>query len=257
MSFRINSGGFRVSSGGFRVAPLPTIITDGLVLYLDAGNTASYPGSGTTWTDLSGNGNNGTLVNGPTFSSANSGNIVFDGTDDYADLVNNSNTLFSNSQSHSFSLWLRKNGNNSGNFAYIYDRYGTYRTPGLLFDLNTNTLVVEWRTSTNAAWTFLSSGLAVDTNIWNFVTVTINAPGTGQTKTINVYLYKSTGLNTATMTSGTDWNADTNGPFSLGVSISNGTYFNGAIAQVLTYNKVLSASEVSQNYNALKSRFGL
>ena len=61
----------------------PKIITNGLVLYLDAANRNSYPGSGTTCTDLSGNNNNFTLVNGPTFSSGNMGNIVFDGTDDY------------------------------------------------------------------------------------------------------------------------------------------------------------------------------
>jgi hypothetical protein len=60
----------------------PHIVTDGLILSLDAANNKSYPRSGTTWNDLSGNGNNGTLVNGPTFSSANGGSIVFDGTND-------------------------------------------------------------------------------------------------------------------------------------------------------------------------------
>ena len=59
------------------------IITSGLVLFLDAGNTSSYPGSGTTWTDLSGNGNNGTLTNGPTYTSSNGGAIVFDGINDF------------------------------------------------------------------------------------------------------------------------------------------------------------------------------
>ena len=61
----------------------PDIITDGLVLYLDAANTKSYIGSGTTWKDLSGNSNDGTLTNGPTFDSGNSGSIVFDGVDDF------------------------------------------------------------------------------------------------------------------------------------------------------------------------------
>ena len=64
----------------------PKIITDGLVLALDAGNTKSYPGSGTVWTDLSGNNNTGTLTNGPTFNAANGGSIVFDGTNDYVTL---------------------------------------------------------------------------------------------------------------------------------------------------------------------------
>ena len=61
----------------------PKIVTNGLVLYLDAANKKSYPGSGTTWTDLSGNNNTGTLTNGPTFDSNNGGSIVFDGTNDY------------------------------------------------------------------------------------------------------------------------------------------------------------------------------
>ena len=68
----------------------PNIVEDGLVLALDAGNTKSYPGSGTTWTDLSGKGNNGTLTNGPTFDSGNGGAIFFDGGNDY---VTTGNTL--------------------------------------------------------------------------------------------------------------------------------------------------------------------
>jgi uncharacterized delta-60 repeat protein len=67
----------------------PRIVTDGLVLALDAANPKSYPGSGTTWTDLSGNGNTGTLTNGPTYSSANGGSIAFDGVDDYSALTSN------------------------------------------------------------------------------------------------------------------------------------------------------------------------
>ena len=61
----------------------PEITESGLVLALDAGNLKSYPTTGTTWTDLSGRGNTGTLTNGPTYSSANGGSIVFDGVNDY------------------------------------------------------------------------------------------------------------------------------------------------------------------------------
>ena len=66
----------------------PSIVTDGLSLYLDAANTRSYPGSGTAWYDLSGNVNHGTLVNGPTFDSGNAGSIVFDGTNKYVNFPN-------------------------------------------------------------------------------------------------------------------------------------------------------------------------
>ena len=71
------------------LAHSPKIVTNGLVLCLDAGNTKSYPGSGTAWTDLSGRGNNGTLTNGPTYSSTNGGSVVFDAVDDYVTVPHN------------------------------------------------------------------------------------------------------------------------------------------------------------------------
>jgi hypothetical protein len=124
--------------------------------------------------------------------------------------------------------------------------------PGILFILTSNTLAVEWWSS---GWQLLNTGLTLEENIWNYVTVTIDAPGAGQTKTVKVYVYKSTGLTTAVKTNNTDWNASSNGQFAVGKSISNNTYFQGKIAQVTTYNKKLSDSEVLQNYNAQKARF--
>ena len=227
------------------------IVTDGLVFAVDANNIVSYPKSGTTLYNLTGS-TNCTLTNGPTFSLGNGGSISLDGVDDFIDGNGNPQVLFDNNQSHSFSLWIKKSGNNSGYYAYIYDKYGTTRIPGLLFVLDSNTLAVEWWAG---YWVFLNTGLEVENDIWNFVTVTVNAPGAGQTKTVNVYLYKSTGLQTATVSSAADWNASTNSSFALGKSLSNGTYFNGDIAQVLTYNKALSAAEVQQNYQATQYRF--
>jgi hypothetical protein len=86
----------------------PKIVTDGLVLCLDAANSRSYPGSGTTWFDLSGNGNNGTLANGPTFNANNNGSIVFDGTNDYVEITNrNTNLEFQPSQAFTVSTWFK------------------------------------------------------------------------------------------------------------------------------------------------------
>jgi hypothetical protein len=228
------------------------IVTDGLVFAVDANNIVSYPKSGTSVYNLTGSGTTGTLTNGPTFSPLNGGSISLDGTDDYINGNSNAQVLFNNSQNHSFSLWIKKSGNNSDNYAYIYDKYGTTRIPGLLFVLNSNTLAVEWWAG---FWVFLDTGLQVENDIWNFITVTIDAPGVGQTKTAKVYLYKSTGLVTATVSSATDWDASTNGAFNIGRSISNGTTFNGDIAQVLTYNKKLTDAEVQQNYQATQYRF--
>jgi hypothetical protein len=88
------------------IANAYSIITSGLLLNLDAGNTASYPGTGTTWTDLSGNGYNGTLTNGPTYSSSNGGTIVFDGTNDVASFGNILNIGLS---SWTMSCWVKFN----------------------------------------------------------------------------------------------------------------------------------------------------
>ena len=87
----------------------PNIITDGLVLYLDAANTKSYPGSGTTWRDLSKSQLNGTLTNGPTFNSANGGSIVFDGTNDYVDNIGDlsSFSFIQNTNIFSVSFWFK------------------------------------------------------------------------------------------------------------------------------------------------------
>ena len=95
----------------------PKIVTSGLVLCLDAANKRSYPGTGTTWTDLSGNSNNGTLTNGPTFSAGNQGSIVFDGTNDYA-----YQSLFTNAitTTLTFDVWVKfSDAGSSGRYIII------------------------------------------------------------------------------------------------------------------------------------------
>ena len=99
----------------------PTTVTSGLVLCLDAGNAKSYPGSGTVWTDLSGNGNTGTLINGPTYNSANGGSIVFDGVNDYANIgVGRGVNQFSGN--FAVSVWVMRlsGGPNFGNVCGDY-----------------------------------------------------------------------------------------------------------------------------------------
>ena len=81
----------------------PRVVTDGLVLALDAADRNSYSGSGTSWTDLTGRGNNGTLANGPTYSSDNRGSLVFDGTDDEITTTN----LITNPAIFTICCWFR------------------------------------------------------------------------------------------------------------------------------------------------------
>ena len=88
----------------------PTIVTDGLVFAVDAANYQSYPGSGTTWSDLV-NGNDGTLTNGPTFDSGNGGSIVFDGSDDYMSTTYSTPTSLQGDPNFTVCGWFKRSGN--------------------------------------------------------------------------------------------------------------------------------------------------
>ena len=122
MSFNVGprtisaTGGSIKRVGNYRVHTFPSeLVSDGLVLNLDAGDPRSYPSSGTTWTDLSGNGNTGTLTNGPTYSNGNGGALVFNGTNSYVTVGSFSSNLnaANNSPNITISFWAnltRKSG---------------------------------------------------------------------------------------------------------------------------------------------------
>ena len=103
----------------------PKIVKDGLVLCLDAGNSESYPGSGTTWTDLSGNGNNGTLTNGPTFNTGSLGSISFDGINDYCDVGNTLTNGFTEMTISVFAKTITLSA-----FEYIITKYSFFSDSG-------------------------------------------------------------------------------------------------------------------------------
>ena len=213
------------------------IVRDGLVLNLDAGNLASYPGSGTTWTDLSGNNNTGTLTNGPTYSSANGGSIVFDGTNDYIQINQTLTTPFTitefiryTDQAKTMNTYMNTNPhtvlgislNRFGGgelYVYIGNGSGWVGAPGIIS--SSNMLVNTWYqvsfTSTGSGSTLYLNGNIVGTSIYS-------PSGWGST-------------------------------YYLGSLDSGGEYLKGNIANTQVYNRALSATEVSQNYNALKSRY--
>jgi hypothetical protein len=97
-----------------RIAYYGGIVTNGLVLALDAAKKDSYPGSGTLWRDISGNGNNGTLTNGPTFNSGNGGSIVFDGVNDYVQYETSLDPYISGNRDFTIELWVYKNTSGDG-----------------------------------------------------------------------------------------------------------------------------------------------
>jgi hypothetical protein len=228
----------------------PKIITNGLVLSLDAANNKSYPGSGTTWTDLSGNNNNGTLTNGPTFSSANGGHIVFDGTNDYLSL--NSALNFSTSTGFTICMFLQKVNNQSGTaWNYFYSNnsptieIGGYGQTGTSFVFKDNTVANTEIGSQDivSSWSYISFGTNASTRTSYIYTLN---------PTVGTVLTTSVG-SVSNLTIGFE-RFFTTGPSG---GPAGTTYFRSKCATIQAYNRVLTSTEVLQNYNATKSRFGL
>ena len=234
----------------------PPIITDGLVLYLDAANKQSYPGTGTVWNDLSGNRNNGTLVNGSTFNSTNGGSIVFDGVNDYASF--NVSNLPIGTQNRTMMGWVQDNSITDyvGDLVPLFG-YGNDNMAGRLFMFSiggttyNNRKFIIWANSRNHISTF-----SINRNIWNHITVTVTQGVTFPRITIYLNGISDGGserdINTILINS--------NGPFELAEWSQSSGYaknFNGRISQTLIYNRALTQQEILQNYNATKSRFNL
>jgi hypothetical protein len=214
------------------------IVRTGLVLDLDAGMNSSYSGSGEIWTDLSGNSNTGTLTNGPTYSSANGGSIVFDGSNDYVSIPNALSSI-SGSNSHTFSFWFNASNLSTDKIPFSSGLAGNY-----YIELTSSVFYVQIGSS------YRTYSLSTSTNTWYnvcFVKNGINDAGD---------LYINSSLKSSYAGSITSTPSGLSSLF-LGRYFNVGYAFPGNIAQVSIYNRALSAAEISQNYNALKHRFGL
>ena len=212
------------------------IVTDGLVLALDAGNAKSYPGSGTIWYDLSGNSNNGTLTNGPTYSSDNGGSIVFDESNDYVDCGN-----VLSQTAYTKSAWFRPESSTRNIISGTAD--GLNGEHAFWMNNTNNTLNAGHQNEWSRVSYTVPSGNMLN-QWWNGV-VTWN-DSTGWILYVN-------GVQV-------DTNSNTTGPNGSGVYIArygSGNYFDGDIAQAMIYDRALTAAEVEQNYNAVKGRYGL
>ena len=207
----------------------PSIVTSGLTLMLDAGFVPSYPRTGTVWNDLSGNNYAGTLVNTPTFNSANEGYFSFDGTNEY---ISTTYTTPAQNTTTSFSwnCWIYPVRNNNSD----------------IFMGNRNTTLNFIKlTSNNFEYYPISFGGTMTLNVWQNICVVKNLT--------NFFYYKN---GTQTSTSGSTGTLAAN-PFFVGGDNTAAEYSQGRVAISTVYNRALSATEVSQNYNALKTRFGL
>lgn len=217
------------------VAPvsLSSIIKNGLILNLDASNVGSYSGTGTSWTDLSANGNFATLVNGTSYSSESGGALVFDGINDYVSI--NSGAGLNIGSAWTFSIWAKFNGFNAvlaGSTDFTDSGYPMYVA-------DSNTMYIA------GGQTYAGMGGAnLATNQW----VCLTAARSGS----SVAWYK----NGVSIGSGSLGTAASNVVKGIGAYYGGGFPLNGKISSVQIYSRALSGSEILQNFDSTKSRFG-
>jgi hypothetical protein len=231
-----------------RIAYYGNIVTDGLVLNLDAAKQDSYPDSGTVWRDIAGGVITGSLINGPTFNSNNFGSIVFDGVDDY---VSCGNVLFNSASVTTIDIWVNfpsmavnkyiMSKGSAGDGIYTFIMYtgpgpsgggSSYVRFAMGNQSGTTTPTIEYGFLNWNQWynfTFIYDG--------SFVTGYRNA-ATPISRSLSGNLYTNTS------------------PISLGVD-KYGAYAAVNISSFKIYNRALSATEITQNYNATKGRYGL
>lgn len=211
----------------------PRIVKDGLIMFVDSADVNSYPRSGTTWFDVSGNGNNGTLYNGPTFNTANGGSLVFDGTNDYVD-VSGGFGVYSN---YTICYWAMRDAENrmpiagrtSTAFYWYGDNSWAYTHGGVFGEY------------------YYSKNVNIPLGTWGFLCVVYNGS--------NVSIYRQGIYQGQQSTTGTaDWSQG----LKIGFWVGGGGYaWLGKISSVSFYNRALSAQEIAQNYTQTKTRFGL
>ena len=213
-----------------RIAYYGNISTDGLVLNLDAARKDSYNRTGTTWNDISGNGNNGTLTNGPTFNSEDYGSIVFDGVDDYINLQTYPNFM----SAATFNVWVMK--------TQLKNNAGVYSFKGCMLQFDNDAI---------RFWFDVSKG-----NIVYMFTPTLNQ-WYNITVTQEDYLNKIYVNSSLSLTTTTQFPLHNGSYVKKEIGKYNTRYFLGNIPIIQVYDRTLSAAEVQQNFNALRGRYGI
>jgi hypothetical protein len=220
----------------------PKIVNDGLVLNLDAADRNSYVSGSTTWFDVSGNANNGTLTNGPTYSSASGGSIVFDGTNDYVTL--SSAQLAPGVGAFTWNFWIKLN--DVSNLSVIFSGTGSNSSYGIIFANS-----IGYGLGYYATGYRIVDSPTLGSSWWN-ITFIGNGGADGSR---NLKLYKNTIQAGSTFTDNYNFTSTT--PIIGANHSSFSELMRGNISTVTYYNRDLSQAEITQNYNALKSRFNL
>lgn len=220
-----------------------SVVREGLVLHLDAANVKSYSGSGTTWKDLSGLGNNGTLINGVAYSSNDSGALVFDGVNDYIDLG-----------SYNIQTLLNQANPTEINILFAYRPYSK-RNHGI-FNLGPVLRVGQNSDGTLGGLLFYRDGAwrnaggasyLLDTNTTYFVSVSYN------NRLVEVYV---NGQFISSSSFDIDWPTTSTYKMNIGAYLDNPSA-HGELYTMQIHDRALSESEVKQNFEALRGRYGI
>ena len=222
------------------------VYNNGLVLNLDAGNANSYPGTGTTWFDLA-SGNNGTLVNGPTYDTTNGGSILFDGVNDYVGL---GNTPIFGTGSFTIDMWIylpisdynyrsilskRSNSNYTG--------FAVYRPP------YSNSVAIQL--ASNSSGPYFTTSISSTANSWNHISIVVD-------RTLKTVVLYSNGIKNTTTLDITNLGDMTNNGVNLNLGLEAGIpNWNNKISTTKIYSRALSETEVLNNFNSTRGRFGL
>jgi hypothetical protein len=230
------------------VAYNTSIVRNGLVLHLDAANVKSYSGSGTTWSDLSGNGNNGTLLNSVGYSSDNKGVMTFDGVNDYVS-INNLGL-----SDHTIEVWVNPQqsvgGTGGGDLASIIGVYtptsGSLGKYTYIGPYATNSFTFRIDDGVSSHQLVGSAGYTVGE--WYYAAMTYNA-STG----LCIAYLNGNSIGSRSFTTGIVFNSV---PFNIARS-ENGTHFSCYISSSKAYDRALTATEIKQNFEALRGRYGI
>ena len=227
----------------------PSVITDGLVGYWDAANLKSYPKSGTVWTDLSGNANTGTLISGPLYDSGNGGSIVFDGSDDLVTLPSSNDLTGDNLQNCTAGMWL-KTSTESNPYPFSIKRSDIHST---LLSLVVNyvdvgDMGVLLRNNADSGHYHVLYNGGYNDGVWKYLVATVNDLD------VNIYI---DAVNRGNSSSGMQSVTGNTAYAAIGGFQSGSSHFDGNISIVKFYRKALSQAEITQNFNAHRSRFGV
>ena len=231
----------------------PRIVTDGLVLCVDAANKRSYPGAGTTWTDLSKEGNNATLYNSPSFTNNNSGGLVFDGTNQY--FMTDLNTIGQADTSFTFGGYFYNTTNtHSSNNRFIFSNYVTSSHNGF-FAITTYTstpILRLWMRDSSRGNNTASNGIVPQVGVWYHVMgVRNHSNSTAQFYVDGELIHNYSYSGSAAVTDGASSNSYFGGVLHNGSS----QIMPATVSSVQLYNRALTPDEIRQNYLATKGRY--